>query len=553
MDRSPWSPRGRDFSGVGGNVRRLTLAALAALALTACDDDSSVSVDTDDDTASPTFSLTETTIPEIHAALESGSTSCRALVADYLERIEVYDQSTTVNTMITINPAALERAEAIDARIAAGDALGELYCVPVIVKDLYDTADMPTSGGVLALAESVPPDDAHVVAELRDADAIMLGKSNMDEFAFHAGHTLSSVTGQTRNAYDVSRTTAGSSGGTASAVAANFGAVGVGSDTGNSIRGPSSHLALVGLRSTMGLISRDGVIPLNFDRDMTGAMTRTVGDTARMLNVIAGYDSADPITTLSEDNIPDDYTDALQADGLEGARFGVFRRLIDDTADPEVEALFEQAIADLRAAGATIVDPFDVDGYQDALRGAESCRRFRYDLDNYLASLGPDAPVQSLQEIVDSGEFAEAHGEQLRGNLEVTETPAEQGCAGEPGNIRDNPGRQAFRDTMVSAMEAADLDGLIYPTWDNPPQPIITDDPETRDDLPANTGDNSQGLAPASGQPAITVPMGFTGSGLPTGLQIFGYPFAEADLIKYAYAYEQATQHRHPPTLFPAL
>ena len=253
----------------------------------------------------------------------------------------------------------------------------------------------------------------------------------------------------------------------------------------------------------MGLISRDGVIPLNFDRDMTDAMTRTVGDTARMLNVIAGYDPADPITALSEDNIPDDYTDSLQADGLEGARFGVFRRLIDDTADPEVEALFEQAIADLRAAGATIVDPFDVDGYQDALRAPASA--FRYDLDNYLASLGPDAPVQSLQEIVDSGEFAEAHGEQLRGNLEVTETPAEQGCAGEPGNIRDNPGRQAFRDTMVSAMEAADLDGLIYPTWDNPPQPIITDDPETRDDLPANTGDNSQGLAPASGQPAITV------------------------------------------------
>lgn len=530
------------------------LAALGlAFMLTACDDDNDSEVETTSESDTPSFSLMETTIPEIHAALQSGAITCRSLVSQYLDRIQVYDQSTTVNTIITVNADALVRAEALDARIAAGDELGELYCVPMIVKDLYDTGDLPTSGGVLALADSIPPDDSYVVRVLREADAIVLAKSNMDEFAFHAGHTLSSVTGQTRNAYDVSRTPAGSSGGTASAVAANFGAVGLGSDTGNSIRGPSSHTSLVGLRSTMGLISRDGVVPLIADRDMTGAMTRTVGDTARMLNVIAGYDPADPITELSQGNVAEDYTDALQADGLEGVRLGVFRRLIDETADPEVVALFDQAIADLRAAGATIVDPFDVDDYQQTLSNAESCSRFRYDIDNYLASLGPDAPVHSLQEVVDSGEYAPAHEDQLRRSLETTETPEEQGCMGEAGNIRDNPGRQAFRDLMVNSMQAADLDGLIYPTWDNPPQPIITEGPETRDDLPANVGDNSQGLAPYSGQPAITVPMGFTGNGLPTGLQIFGYPFGEADLIKYAYAYEQATQNRRAPTLFPAL
>jgi amidase len=528
-------------------VALCSASLLATVLLSACGGSSSSSPPAP---APAAYSIMETTIAGMHSALESGQTTCRDIVQAYLQRIAVYDKTTGVNAIIRTNPAALATADDIDARLAAGDTLGELYCVPVIVKDNYDTYDMPTSGGNLALANSVPPDDSWVVARLREEDAIMLAKSNLDEFAFRAAHTVSSVGGITRNAYNLNRTPAGSSGGTAAAVAANFGAVGLGSDTGNSIRGPSSHASLVGLRSTMGLVSRDGVIPLNLDRDVVGGMTRTVEDTARILNVIAGNDPADPITSLSEGHVAPDYTAALDKNALQGARIGVFRHLIASDADPAVLTLFEQALADLRAQGAELIDPFEIADYDNLLRGATSCRRFKYDLENYLASLGPDAPVHTLQDIIDRGLFSAVHASSLRSNNEVVGAPDEQTppCLGEAGNIRDNPGRQTFRDTMVNAMTDAGLDAMVYPTWDNAAQPL-----NNLSDLPSNKGDNSQGLAPASGQPAITVPMGFDADGLPLGLQIYGLPFSEMTLIGFAYAYEQATLHRHQPPLYPAL
>lgn len=523
-----------------------------AVLLSACNSSStpdSATAPKDQQIPETAFSLMETTISGVHTALETGATSCHLLVQDYLDRINAYDKTYLLDAIVMTNPDALARADEIDQRLAAGDKLGELYCVPVLVKDNYDTVDMPTTGGVLALRKSIPPNDSYVVQKLREADAIILAKTNMDEFAFHAGHTVSSVVGITRNAYRLDRTPAGSSGGTASGVAANFGLIGLGTDTGNSIRGPSSHASLVGLRSTMGLISRDGVIPLNLDRDMTGSLTRTVEDLARTLNIIAGYDPADPITALSEGHLPEDYTAFLDANGLKGARIGVFRHLIDDTADPEVVELFEKAIADLQRLGAVIVDPFEVANYDEALSGVEGCRNFKFYMNKYLASLSPNPAVPAtLDELVATGEYEGIHAAQLKSLAQVTATPEEQGCVGVPGDIANNPGRQAFRDTMIAAMDKANVNVIIYPTWDNAPQPLTT-----LSDLPPNKGDNSQGLAPFSGQPAITVPMGFNSEGLPLGLQIFGRPFTEPVLIKYAYAYEQGTHHRTPPQLFPSL
>lgn len=514
------------------------------------DQDSSEDPDPEEQEETP-FVLMEATIESTHEALQSGALTCRGLVESYLNRISIYDKTTGINTVIRTNPEALDVADEIDQKLANGEPLGSMYCVPVLVKDLYDTYDMPTSGGNLSLAESVPPDDSYVIKVMREQDAIMLAKTNMDEFAFSAARTVSSLGGLTRNAYGLDRSSAGSSGGSAAGLAANFGLIATASDTGNSIRGPASHASLVGLRSTMGLISRDGVIPLILERDMSGVVTRTVEDTARVMNVIVGYDPADPITELSEGYIPEDYTDFLNENGLEGARLGVFRRLIDDSADTEVVTLFENAIDDLRMAGAEIVDDFDVPDYEAVIDGVETCFSFRYYFDIYLESLGPDAPVSSLEDLLENGQFSAVHAGSLRGALGVEGAPDEQDppCVGEPGNIADNPGRQAFRDAVVAAMEDQGVDALIYPTWDNSPQPLG----DNLDELPRNVGDNSQGLAPYSGQPAITVPMGFDADGLPLGLQIFGKPFAEGLLIQYAYAYEQATLHRIPPPLFPGL
>lgn len=542
----------RRFSLTKGRDRYvISILLLTTTLLYGCADDSNSSDDKEELANVASFSLMEADINSVHAALKVGSVTCHEIVEQYLERIQIYDKSTGVNAVIRTNSNALTTADEIDRKIENGAPLGSLYCVPVLVKDLYDTYDMPTSGGNLSLANSTPPDDAFMIKAMRDQDAIMIAKTNMDEFAFSAARTVSSLGGMTRNAYDLGRTPAGSSGGSAAGLAANFGLIATASDTGNSIRGPASHASLVGLRSTMGLISRDGVIPLILERDMTGVLTRTVADTARVMNVIVGYDPADPITAVSDGHIPDDYTSFLDKNGLQGARLGVFRRLIDDTADPQVVALFENAVADLRSAGAEIVDNFDVPNYEDAIDGVETCFSFRFYFDRYLASLGPDAPVTSLHDLLENGKFSAVHANSLRNALAVEGAPDEQAppCVGDPGNIADNPGRLSFRKAVVAAMEEQGVDALIYPTWDNSPQPLGNN----LDDLPSNVGDNSQELAPYSGQPAITVPMGFDGSNLPLGLQIFGKPFDEGLLIQFAYAYEQLTQHRKPPALFPAL
>jgi amidase len=495
----------------------------------------------------PPFSFVEATIADVHAALERGDMTCERIVEGYLRRIEAYDQSTGLNAVIFTNPNALDRARAIDARRAAGAALGELYCVPVLLKDNFDTADMPTSGGSIALKDSVPPDDAFMVRRLREADAIIIAKTNMAEWAFSPRMTVSSSYGTTANAYALDRVPAGSSGGTASATAANFGVVGMGTDTGNSIRGPSSHLALFGIRSTIGLTSRDGVIPLAFDRDIAGPMTRTVRDGARVFNVVAGFDPADPFTEPGRGRREDDYTLFLDAGGLRGRRIGVLRALVaTDDADPQVTALFEQALRDLAAAGAELVDPFEVANLDQHLEGDYFCPRFRYDMRRYLRSLGPDAPLRDVMEVRETGDYSPyiEDGLAFFGAQPADRHPRELDPPCE--EFPDHPGRRAFLDDVVASMDAVAVDAVVYPSWTHPPAHLDRADEEY-------LGDNSQFVAPATGLPAATVPMGYSYDVLPAGLQILGRPYAERLLFTIAYAYEQATQHRRPPPLFPAL
>ena len=494
----------------------------------------------------PPFRFVEATIDDVHAAIRAGEMSCQDIVSGYLKRIEVYDRSSGLNSVIFTNPEALKKARRIDDRLAAGDAVGPLLCLPVLLKDNFDTADMPTSGGSIALKKSIPPDDAFMVRKLREADAIVIAKTNMAEWAFSPRQTISSSYGRTANAYDLGRVPAGSSGGTASATAASFGVIGMGSDTGNSIRGPSSHLALVGIRSTIGLTSRDGVIPLLFDRDIAGPMMRSVTDAAKVFNVVAGYDPADSYTEAGRGKREADYTAFLDTGAAQGKRVGVLRALVHtDDADPRITELFEQALTDLSKAGATVVDPLEIENFDSHLQAA-SCNRFRYDMHVYLSSLGSDAPIADVMEVKKTGQFSPQAESGLdyfsSGPLDVHPADRNPPCP----DFADNPARQAYLADTVAAMDSANLDAIVYPSWTNPPAPLERGHEDYK-------GDNSQLVAPDTGLPAITVPMGYVDGKLPAGLQILSRPYSEGLLFGLAYAFEQATRHRRPPPLFPEL
>jgi len=493
------------------------------------------------------FHFVEATVEEVQSSILAGDMSCVDIVRGYQQRIDAYDKSSGLNAVIFNNPNAIAKAEQLDARIAAGDAVGPLFCVPVLLKDNYDTADMPTSGGSIALKDSVPPDDAFMVRKLREADAIIVAKTNMAEWAFSPRVTISSSYGTTANAYDLDRVPAGSSGGTASGTAASFGVIGMGSDTGNSIRGPSSHLALFGIRSTIGLTSRDGIIPLSFDRDIAGPMTRTVTDGAIAFNVLAGYDPADPYTLAGKGRREDDYTHFLDSSALQDKRIGVLRALVNtDDADEEVTAVFEQSLVDLEKAGAVIVENFAIPNFDTHLDADNFCKRFRYDMAQYLASLGDGAPISDVMEVMETGQYSpSAKGglEYFGGNpADIHPRDLDPSCP----DFAEHESRQAFLADAIRAMDDANVDAIVYPSWTNPPAHLDKGEEEY-------AGDNSQLVAPATGMPAVTVPMGYSYGHLPAGLQILGRPYSEGLLIGLAYAYEQATMHRVPPEGFPEL
>lgn len=493
----------------------------------------------------PAFRAEEATIAGVHAAFSAHRLTCRGLVTEYLRRIDAYDKNgPALNAIVVINPAALAEADTLDRRFAQGGLVGPLHCVPAIVKDNFETVGLQSANGSLALKGFVSGKDAFQVKRIKDAGAIVLAKSNMAEWAFTPYETVSSILpGYTKNPYALDRVTAGSSGGTAAAVAANFGLVGLGSDTGNSIRGPASHQALVGIRSTMGLTSRAGVMPLNLLADVAGPITRTVEDAVAVLQVIAGEDPDDPATLASRGRPPVNYGAALTGDGLRGARIGVLRQAYErDSTDREVVDVFATALDDLRRSGAIVVDPAPVDGLAELRRpqGVGPCMGFKYDINRYLAAHGDAVPVKSLAEIVKSGRFHPTVQRRLEQNLAGPENgPDSDACRAEFAY------RDAVRAAVSRAMDAHGLDAYVYPTWSNPPRLI--------GDLNTPHGDNSQFFAPTTGFPAIQVPMGYTRGVLPAGMTFLGRAWSEARLIALAHTYEQATRHRRPPAATPPL
>jgi amidase len=488
------------------------------------------------------FTLEETTIAQIHAAFRAKRLTCRSLVEQYLKRIDALDkQGPALNAITVVNPAAVTEAEAMDRRLARGGALPPLHCIPMIVKDNFETIGLQSAGGSIILKGFVSDKDAFQVRRIKEAGAIVLAKSNMAEYAFSPYETLNSLQGHTKNPYALDRVPAGSSGGTAAAVAANMGAVGLGSDTGNSIRGPSSHNALVGIRSTMGLTSRAGVIPLSYLADIAGPMARTVEDAVTVFQVIVGEDPEDPVTARSHGRAIPNYAKSLDKAGLKGARIGILRQAYETpTTDEEIVKVFMKAIDDLRAAGATIVDPANVDlPSRQGGGGGGGCRGFKYDINEYLATRGQKAPVHSLDEILASPLLPQLP-ESVQQRLKQSQNATPQGPDSDACKA-DAAFRTAFGAAVTTAMDTMTLDAFVYPTWSNPPRLI--------GDLKSPHGDNSQRFSPTSGFPAISVPMGYTRDNqLPAGMTFFGRAWDEATLIKLAYSYEQATKHRRPPS-----
>lgn len=481
--------------------------------------------------------LTELTIANIHEAYEKGSYNSQKLVSSYLTQIEKFDKN--INAITTINPKALEIAKKLDEEFAKTKKLRPLHGVPIIVKDNINTKGLPTTGGSLALADFIPSEDAFIIQKLVDAGAIIIAKSNMAEWAFSAMHTESSTHGITHNPYNLDYVPAGSSGGTAAAIASNFGTIGLGTDTGNSIRGPSSHNDLVGFRTTLGLISRSAIIPLILRNDVVGPMCRTVEDATRVLEVMAGYDQNDPITKHSEGKIPSNYRQFLVKEGLKGSRIGVLRELSEDNPDPEIKALFEQAILDLKSLGAEIIDPVVIPNFS-TLKQNQWCAQFRTDVESYLKTYVKNDSIKTIEDIIKIGthsDYAERRLKMFASRNGRFENPEIECLDAYKDSLRI-----AFRTSIEKVMDSLHLDAIVYPSWNNKPARIDSFEEDYK-------GDNSQIIAPHTGQPAFTVPMGFTKGNLPAGLQFLGRMYDEPVLIRLTYSYEQGTNHRTPPKM----
>nr|MBE0652641.1 amidase [Bacteroidales bacterium] len=430
------------------------------------------------------INLSELSISDIHNAYKEGKYNSQQLVTAYLERIDQYNGD--INAITLINPEALAIAKALDEEYQRTGKLRPLHGIPLIVKDNFNTKGLYTTGGALALRDFIPDEDAFIIDKLVKAGAIIIAKSNMAEWAFSPMHTESSTVGTTRNPYNLDYVPAGSSGGTAAAVAANLGTIGVGTDTGNSVRGPSSHCDLVGFRATIGLISRSGIIPLYLRNDIAGPMCRTVEDATRVLEVIAGYDPNDPVTVYSEGKIPADYQQFLQKDGLKGARIGVLRELSENNPDPEIKALFEQALKDMEALGATIIDPVDVPNFA-TLRRNQWCSDFRADIENYLATYVKRDTMKTLEDIIRVGSKSQYAIDALA-DFAVNEGRSQNpeiACLDPYTDLR----RIAFREAIENRMNALNLDAIVYPTWNNKPAKIDSFQIEYK-------GDNNQIIAP---------------------------------------------------------
>ena len=491
-----------------------------------------------------TFDLIEATVPEIQAAIDAGVINSEYLVQQYLNRIAAYDdQGPALNSIIELNPNALETAKALDLERSLSGPRGPLFGIPILLKDNIDTFDMPTTAGGLIFKDSIPPDDAFITQQLRDAGAIILGKVNLTEFAAFIDLDLpagfSVIGGQTLNPYGPGKfQVGGSSSGSAVAIAANLAALSVGTDTGGSILHPSTTNSLVGIRPTVGLISRDGIIPISATQDTAGPMARTVEDAAILLGALTGIDPNDPATTTSKGKFFKDYTPFLNPDGLKGARLGIVQGVFSSKHISKDEiALSKQAFKDFERLGAELVYevefPPNVPDLINTYYGMGFFEvlipEFKVGIEAYLASLGQDAPAQTLADMI---AFNQANAEAaIPFGQDIFELSlATQGDLNEPKYLAAREESIHLIGAAVEGvLERLDLDALLFPN-----------------DLALFAG-----VRP--GYPIITVPAGYTSTGQPFGLSLLSEAFSEPKLIELAYAYEQGTLHRLPPASTPAI
>lgn len=536
-------------------VQGLGLAGLAGVGASSTAAGTTDTAESDD-----SFDPIEATAQDVRAAITSGRATARSIVQQYLDRIEVYDEA--LNALINVNSNALGRADELDKEFEESGFVGPLHGVPIILKDNYDTNDMPTTAGALALEDSVPPDDAFLVKQLREAGGIILAKANLDEFA-GGPDGWSSLGGQTPNPYALDRVPGGSSAGPGAAIAANFGIIGTGTDTSGSIVNPAAYGSLVGIRPTLGLLSRDGIIPVDLSQDTGGPLTRTVSDAALALDVMRGYDPADPITARGEDELPlkddhypeDSYSDFLNEDGLEGLQIGVVRDFFGAAEDAgeepgitqeeaeadaaQVTAVIERAIEDMAQNGAEIVDPVSIPSLDELLEAASAPSSYKLYLNDYLESLGDNAPFNTVEGLAESNLYGCPDAASLR---EAAEAEPEPNLM-ESEEYRSAIGnKMALRDAVEKTMVENEVDILLYPTRTRTPPEIGRDMDRIRRNYP---------VSPVAGLPSISVPAGYTEDDhLPVGVELLGLEFDEPLLIETAYAYEQATMQRQAPDGF---
>lgn len=488
------------------------------------------------------FDLATATVEDINKAFDAHALTSEKLVELYLKRIEAYDkQGPKINAVITLNKKAVETARALDAERQTKGARSKLHGIPVVLKDLFDTKDMPTSGGFLPMKNSQPVYDATVVARLRDAGAIILAKVNMsDWFGVPEKGDQSTVLGRSLNPYNLELTPGGSSGGTGAALAAVFAQVGLGSETGVSIRNPTSNNSLVGLAPTRGLIPRAGQIMTSFTQERAGPMARSVYDVAALTDIVAGFDAEDLLSIVAPGNTPKaSYTSFLEKNGLRGARIGVFRDLFrKGENNAEGIAMIDKAIAQMKEAGAVVVDPvstgLDLFALLEDTRTNYYEAQFSYNL--YFRRLGPDAPIRNMDDLIYKG------GDLVKPSIAKAYKEFNS-LMQQPDFLARRATQEMLKAAVLELMDKYRLDALVHPFKAMPPPAHLE-----------RGVDQDNPLSSVTGLPALLVPAGYTQKeNGPIAVEFLGRPFSEPTLFKLAYAYEQISKNRKSPAAVPPL
>jgi amidase len=516
-----------------------------------------------------TLDIEHATIADLESAMAKGTLTSEQLTKMYLARIAAYDKSgPKINAVITLNPKALDTAKELDADRKAGKVLGPLHGIPIVLKDNYDTDDLPTTAGSQLLHGSAPSSDAFVVKKLRDAGAIILAKVNMSEFAGSGGSVsgatdpkvlkagrvpngFSSEGGQTHNPHDLTKGPSGSSGGTGASIAASFAQFGLGTDTGGSVRGPSSANGIVGLKPTCGLMSRNGIVPLALSFDTGGPMARSVYDVAVALGVMTGVDPGDAATAASQGHLQHDYMQYLKKGSLKGARIGIARDFMGQ--DAGTDAVVEQAIVTLKKLGAEIVDPVRYPPYLLAVKqpiyNLLVSSEFKAQITQYLQTIGPGYP-KSFDEIVAKANDPATHYRSPEKAYALKYTASEALDLKDPSYLAlKNEQLAAVDSGIVALMDKYKLDAIVYPTSPRPATPIKGDDRA----MAHGAMSSATSFANETGFPDLIVPAGMTKTGLPVTISFFGRAWSEPKLLGYGYDFEQATRAIHVPKFTPVL